>query len=189
MVFLGRVWFFQADFISCVSLAFLLPLFPRSKRYLGDDGRKVNAQMSDQTRTDLKNTSQKHNMRLEVKVRKLSVQFFFCSTFCCFFPFLFWSRIELLNSNCLAQIKQAFHEKHLPVKVRQRQLHVIINTFILEGTAIPVCPIMTLTASYTFMHQLKALRCSPTPPHDYPRPQRHNFWRLCSSSIEASLLW
>lgn len=38
--------------------------------------------------------------------------------------------------------------------------------------SILVCPIMALTTSYNFMCQLKALRCSPTPPRDYPRPQR-----------------
>ena len=46
----------------------------------------------------------------------------------------------------------------LPVKVRQRQLHMRMNVFILAGMFILIfmCPVMTVMASYTFMCHLKA---------------------------------
>lgn len=64
--------------------------------------------------------------------------------------------IYLGNVITLNLQKLCSHEMSLPVKVRQRQLHVMINAFILVGMFILICPILTVMASYTFMWQSKA---------------------------------
>lgn len=64
----------------------------------------------------------------------------------------------ILRNSPIIQTNEALHKMSLPVKVRQRQLHMRMNVFILTGMFILIfmCPIMTVMASYTFMCHLKA---------------------------------
>ena len=64
----------------------------------------------------------------------------------------------ILRNSRIVQTKEALHKMSLPVKVRQRQLHMRMNVFILAGMFILIfmCPVMTVMASYTFMCHLKA---------------------------------